>query len=393
MVERLAVALDVPLADRNAVLLAAGFAPAYGERELGAPELARVRRALEFILRQQEPYPAIVVDGRWDVVMRNDAARRIFDLFLDSPPLGRAEARNALRATFHPDGLRRFIVNWEELAGPLVSALHRDAATSPAAAALRDELLAYPGVPARWRTPDPGATAPPLLAMRLQRGDLRLAFFSTFTVLAAPQDVTLQQLRIECFPRGRGSSIVRGAARRADVGANGVAATSLAPRVGRRFGRVADSTAGPGPRRRRAVVGGGPGGSTAATFLAPRAASVALVGERFRASRVAIADPESAGDLRAHGVLDTVLAHGFQTKYGATFHDQSWRVGDARIPARSRGRPTIRRAPREFDQIPPSTRRSPGHGVPARVGQDVSFDRDGVTARIGPGPVSRRSSR
>src|SRR5262245_38821325 len=63
MVERLAVALDVPLADRNAVLLAAGFAPAYGQRELSAPELARVRRALDFILRQQEPYPAIVVDG------------------------------------------------------------------------------------------------------------------------------------------------------------------------------------------------------------------------------------------------------------------------------------------------------------------------------------------
>ena len=199
MVERLTVALDVPLADRNAVLMAAGFAPVYGQRELGAPELARVRRALDFILRQQEPYPAIVVDGRWDVVMRNDAARRVFDLFLDSPPLGRREARNALRATFHPDGLRRFIVNWEELAGALVAQVHRDAAASPDAAALRDELLAYPGVPARWRTPDPGVTAPPLLTMRLQRGDLRLAFFSTITVLATPQDVTLQQLRIECF--------------------------------------------------------------------------------------------------------------------------------------------------------------------------------------------------
>ena len=225
MVERLAVALDVPLADRNAVLLAAGFAPAYGQRELGAPELARVRRALEFILRQQEPYPAIVVDGRWDVVMRNGAARRIFDLFLDSPPLGRAEARNALRATFHPDGLRRFIVNWEELAGPLVAALHRDAATSHDAAALRDELLAYPGVPARWRTPDPGAVAPPLLAMRLQRGDLRLAFFSTFTVLATPQDVTLQQLRIECFhPADAETEVAAARLAAADLSAKGAGA-------------------------------------------------------------------------------------------------------------------------------------------------------------------------
>ena len=90
-------------------------------------------------------------------------------------------------------------LDWEELAGALVAQVHRDAAASPDAAALRDELLAYPGVPARWRTPDRGVTAPPLLTMRLQRGDLRLAFFSTITVLATPQDVTLQQLRIECF--------------------------------------------------------------------------------------------------------------------------------------------------------------------------------------------------
>jgi len=199
MVERLAAALDVPLADRNDVLRAAGFAPAYGQRPLGAPELDHVRRALEFILRQQEPYPAIVVDGGWDVVMRNDAARRVFALFLDSPPLDRAVARNALRATFHPDGLRRFIANWEELARPLLHAVQRDAAINPAAAALRDELLAYPGVPARWRTPEAPAPAPPLLTMRLRRGPIRLAFFTTLTALATPQDVTLEQLRIECF--------------------------------------------------------------------------------------------------------------------------------------------------------------------------------------------------
>jgi transcriptional regulator with XRE-family HTH domain len=199
MVERLAAALGVPLAEKNALLLAAGFAPAYGERPLGAPELAPVRGALEFILRQQEPYPAIVVDGLWDVVMRNEAAKRIFGLFLDSPPLPRADARNALRSTFHPDGLRRFIVNWEELAGPLVHSLHRDAAGDAAVARLRDELLAYPGVPARWRTPDPRATAPPLLTMRLARGDLSFAFFSTITTLATPQDLTLERLRIECF--------------------------------------------------------------------------------------------------------------------------------------------------------------------------------------------------
>jgi len=199
MVRRLATALDMPLGESNALLLAAGFAPVYGERGLGAPELAPVRRALDFILKQQEPYPAIVVDGLWEIVMRNGATDRIFGPFLDSPPLGRREARNALRSTFHPDGLRRFIVNWEELAWPLIHTLHREAATSSAVAGLRDELLAYPGVPARWRIPDPDAAVPPLLTMRLQRGHLNFAFFSTITSLATPQDVTLQQLRIECF--------------------------------------------------------------------------------------------------------------------------------------------------------------------------------------------------
>ena len=130
--------------------------------------------------------------------MRNDAAVRIFSLFL-ARELPAELANNALHATFHPDGLRRFLVNWEELAGPLIHTLHREAATSEIAERLRDALLAYPGVPARWKVPDPEASAAPVLSMRLQRGDLSLTFFTTITTLATPQDVTLQQLRIECF--------------------------------------------------------------------------------------------------------------------------------------------------------------------------------------------------
>lgn len=199
MVQRLGAVLDLGLGDRNALLLAAGYAPAYGERELGAPELAQVRRALMFILRQQEPYPALVVDGAWDIVMRNAAAERIFGLFRGPTSPGREVLGNALHTTFHPGGLRQFIVNWEELAGALIHTVHREAASSDAASRLRDALLAYPGVPARWTMPDPAAAAAPVLSMRLERGDLSLAFFSTITTLATPQDVTLQQLRIECF--------------------------------------------------------------------------------------------------------------------------------------------------------------------------------------------------
>ncbi len=201
MVQLLASVLDVSLSDRNALLLAAGYAPAYGERKLEAPELEHVRRALEFVLRQQEPYPAIVVDGEWNTVMGNQAARRIFGLFLGRSALSPEHARNAMHMVCHPDGLRRFIVNWEEFAGPLIQTLHREAAggANAAVARLRDELLAYPGMPRRWRIPDPHAPAPPVLTMRLRKRDLSLAFFSTLTMLATPRDVMLEHLRIECF--------------------------------------------------------------------------------------------------------------------------------------------------------------------------------------------------
>jgi len=200
MVHLLARALDASLSDRNALLLAAGYAPAYAERALDAPELRHVRRAFDFILERQEPYPAIVVDGGWNTVLRNEATVRIFGLFLAGwgPGLDPQRARNAMHLICHPDGLRRFIVNWEEFAGPLIQAIHREATAGHHVAALRDALLAYPGMPAAWRVPD-SRTPPPVLTMRLKKGDLSLAFFSTLTILATPRDVTLEQLRIECF--------------------------------------------------------------------------------------------------------------------------------------------------------------------------------------------------
>lgn len=201
MVQLLASALDVSLGDRNALLLAAGYAPAYGERDLAAPELEHVRKALEFVLKQQEPFPALVVDGTWDIVMRNTAAGRIWGLFKGPSSLTPEQTRNAMHMICHPDGIRRFIVNWEEFAGPLVQMLHREAAssTNAAAARLRDTLLAYPGMPTRWKVPDPRAPVPPVLTMQLKKDDLALAFFSTLTTLATPRDIMLEQLRIECF--------------------------------------------------------------------------------------------------------------------------------------------------------------------------------------------------
>lgn len=201
MIQHLGNVLDVPLGERNALLLAAGYVPAYGERELQAPDLEHVRRALQFILKQQEPYPAIVVDGSWNVVLRNEASWRMFKLFQNpaEPETDKTAPTNAMRRVFDPNDLRRFIVNWEEFAGALIQMIHREAAASPAVARLRDELLSYSGVPSRWKTPDPHTLLPPLLTMQLKKGDLSLAFFSTITTLANPFDITLQQLRIECF--------------------------------------------------------------------------------------------------------------------------------------------------------------------------------------------------
>ena len=204
MVQLLAGMLDVPLGDRNALLVSAGYAPAYGERPLSAPELKPVRRALQFTLRQQEPFPALVVDGEWNIVMKNEGAHRVFELF--SQPDGDDDCViggqvNVMRTVFHPNGLRRYIVNWEELAGCLVNSLHRQVAEtgSGAMTRLRDELLAYPGVPSRWSVPDPGVAMPPLVSMHLRKDDLSLTFFSMITTLGTPRDVTLQQLKIECF--------------------------------------------------------------------------------------------------------------------------------------------------------------------------------------------------
>jgi hypothetical protein len=188
--------LDVPLGERNALLVSAGYAPIYGDRPLCAPELEAVRRALQFILTQQEPYPALVVDGQWNIVMSNEAAPRVFDLFR-----GPLEHVNVMRTVFDPNALRPSIVNWEELAECLMHSLHREVAAtgSEAVVRLRDEILAYPGVPSRWRTAGVSAAMPPLVSMHLRKGDLSMTFFSMITTLAAPRDVALQQLKIECF--------------------------------------------------------------------------------------------------------------------------------------------------------------------------------------------------
>lgn len=199
MVARLADTLGVPLRERNALFLAAGFAPEYPETDLGTPALGPVCRAIEFILEHQEPYPAFVLNRRWDILQTNRAAVRVAD-FLGG---GSAHA-NMLRQFFDPNDLRAVVANWEEVAEDLIRHLHDEIAAVPsdaAARALLDEVLRYPGVPPRWRTRQLGAAPPPLLTVVFRNGDHELRFFSTITTFGTPRDVTLDELRIECtFP-------------------------------------------------------------------------------------------------------------------------------------------------------------------------------------------------
>jgi transcriptional regulator with XRE-family HTH domain len=198
MVLHLAEELDVPLRDRNVLLTAAGFAPLYRESALDAPELASVRQAIEVILANHEPYPAFVIDGAWNLLEANSGVTAFLGLIspeLLDPPL------NVIRASLHPRGLSRFIVNFDEYAAHVIERLRRQlAATSdPGLHALLDEVSDYPNVAHAI-----GNTAlPPLAAVlpmhfRLDDGS-ELRFFSTMTVFGSPLDVTIAELAIESF--------------------------------------------------------------------------------------------------------------------------------------------------------------------------------------------------
>lgn len=199
MVLRLSDVLDVPLRERNELLLAAGFAPVYPTSALDAPSLAIVRSAVAAILRQQEPFPAVVMGRTWDITDTNDAAKRFFGFLL-----GERRARgpaNVLRMMFHPKGLRPFVRNWSAVAAALLARARREAVggvLDDAMSALLTEVTSYPGVEKALKAAPP-APLLPVIPVEFVRGDRRYHFFSTVTTLGTAQDVTVQEIRIECF--------------------------------------------------------------------------------------------------------------------------------------------------------------------------------------------------
>jgi hypothetical protein len=190
------------LRERNTLLLSAGFSPEYPESALDAPSLAAVREALEAILTQQEPFPALVLDRSWDIRHTNTAARRFFAFLRDGQAEQPPGPANVLRRMFHPDGVRRHVTNWPEVAEALVRRARREAiggVLDERAQGILGEVLDYPGVPSHLRVVDATAPALPIVPIRYERDRRRFDYFSTVTTLGTPQDVTLQELRIECF--------------------------------------------------------------------------------------------------------------------------------------------------------------------------------------------------
>ena len=199
MVLRLAAAMDVPLRHSNELLLAAGFAPVWNETAFDAQTLAPVRDALDFMLQQQEPFPAVVVDRRWNLLLANQGAAALVRFLVG--PVEPGTAVNLADALVAPDVLRPHLVNWAEVVRFFLRSVEADAAAdgSEQTAALLRRLLGYDGVRAALAVPEPPAPDAPVLPMHFEKNGVTLRLFTTIATLGTPQDITLQELRVESF--------------------------------------------------------------------------------------------------------------------------------------------------------------------------------------------------
>jgi transcriptional regulator with XRE-family HTH domain len=205
LILKLAGGLDLPLRTRNELLLAAGYAPVYRERPLDLAEMRPAREALDRILKHQEPFPAIVTDAAWNIVMKNKAASRIIAFCIKmggkpqpatNPPL------NFMRLMFGLDGLRPHILNWNETRSVLMNRLRREAIANPSSPSaelfqnLRKEAKAQCGKACRLDEP-----LDPVLPLELLVDGTHLRLFTMFTTFGTSQDIALQELRIDLsFP-------------------------------------------------------------------------------------------------------------------------------------------------------------------------------------------------
>lgn len=206
MVLQLAEVLEVPLRERNSLLTAAGFAPFYRERGLSDEVMAPVQDALTRMLAHHDPYPAVVVDRDYDVLLENRAFTAMLGLFGDAAAVWAAccpDGRpNLLRLTFHAAGARPFIRNFDEVGPFMLQRLYRElaAANNDKALAFIEELRHDPAIPAQWMTAtSPLTSAPPLVPLVLGRDGVELRLISMISTFGTPYDITTDEIRVETF--------------------------------------------------------------------------------------------------------------------------------------------------------------------------------------------------
>ena len=184
---------------RDLLLLASGYAPIYEESSWEVPEMAAVTKAIDRMLLQQEPHPALVLDRYWNVIRTNEAAPRFFGSFVDLE--ARQPPRNLLDLMFDPAGMRPFVENWEIVAAGLLQRVYRESVghiVDRKTVELLKKLEEYPGVNTLSSIP---RTHSPVLPITFVKGGQRLSYFSLITTVGTPQSITAQELRIECmFP-------------------------------------------------------------------------------------------------------------------------------------------------------------------------------------------------
>lgn len=204
MILKLGIVLDIPLRERNVMLLAAGYAPAYRERRLSDPELAAVKQALDFMLAQHAPYPALVVDRLWNLVMANAPAvmmmRWLLDMSDDAPLP--SEGVNVLKLMLDPNSVRKHLLNWEDVCADLLHWIQREAMSDglgSEAETLLSQLVALPGISETARFANLDARTLPFLPMQIRKDGVALNLFTSIATMGTPNDVTVHELRIESF--------------------------------------------------------------------------------------------------------------------------------------------------------------------------------------------------
>lgn len=201
MVIKLAITLDIPLRARNAMLNAAGYANAYSQHELSAPQMDLVNSAINDVLTHHDPFPALVVNRNWHVLTLNQGAQKLISLFGDPEKIWQAVEddgnKNLARLTLHPRGLRPYINNWNDSARFFVERIHREMAFANDEL-LSEELQAILDLVGPMPSSSP-QTLLPVLPLEIEAVGLKLKLFSVFSNFGTPVDITTEELRIESF--------------------------------------------------------------------------------------------------------------------------------------------------------------------------------------------------